>query len=119
MPYVHPDVLDSGLSVLDEATATLHLCSARPTTRAEALSLSLGNKAGITISAPADRSPSGRKVTISAVSVGTVTAAGTATHYAVIDATRLLVEGTLTAPVVCPLGGTFETAAVDIGKPGA
>lgn len=90
--YLHTDVLDLGLTEITEATA-LHLCSAEPTNRSTAISLSLGNKTTPVVSAPGDSSGLsiiGRKVTISSVSDGAGTKNGDATYWALIDGSRLL-----------------------------
>ncbi|MGB2046020.1 MAG: hypothetical protein ACPHUD_09840, partial [Porticoccaceae bacterium] len=89
-------------------------------TYAEATSTyTLGNQTSIAISAPADRSGGGRKVTMSASSGGTVTGTGTATHYAIVDTgnSRLLVTGSLTASQSVTSGNTFSLEALDVGIP--
>jgi hypothetical protein len=118
MPYLHPDVLDSGLNVLTSASSkVLHICPSEPADRSAAISSSLGNKTGFTIGSPANRSPSGRKVTTGAVSDGSVTATGTASHYAIIDGTRLLAAGALQSSQAVTSGNAFTLGAFDIGIP--
>lgn len=94
---VHDDVLDGALSVIRTNATTYHICSAEPTSRATAISLSLGNAAvtstDFTLAAG---DVSGRKVTV-AQKTGTVSANGTATHAAIIDGTRLLLVTTVTS----------------------
>jgi hypothetical protein len=121
MSYINPRVLDSGLSILTSEANRLHWCSAEPTSYALAVSLSLGNKASPTVGSPADRTPSGRKVTVSAISNGTCTATGTATHWALVDTvnSRLLATKTLAASQAVTNGDTITSAAFDIGIPGA
>lgn len=124
MAYLHSDVLDNGLSVLTNATSTvLHLCHTAPTDRSEALSYSVGNKSAPTIGSPGARSPSGRKVTVAAITDGTITATSTGTaddaeYWAIIDASRLLAAGSLSAAQLVTNGNTFTLAAFDIGIPG-
>ena len=118
--FLHNDVFDSGLSVLDTATATLYICSQQPATLAEANSTyALGNKSGITIGAPADRSGGGREVTVSAITGGIVTGAGTqtATHWAIVDATRLLATNAISPTQSVTNGNTFSLASFTIGIP--
>ncbi|BAQ90236.1 putative metalloprotease [uncultured Mediterranean phage uvMED] len=113
-------VYDNGLTILDTEASRLDICSQEPTTYAEATSThSLGNATSISISAPADRTGGGRKVTLSAVSGGAVSATGTATHFALTDVsnTRLLATGSLTASQAVTLGNSFATTALDIGIP--
>ena len=79
-------VYDNGLTVLDTEANRVDICSAEPSTYTAATSTNtLGNTTSITISAPADGDTSGRKVTLSAISGASVTATGTATHFAITD----------------------------------
>lgn len=115
-------VFDAALSKLDTEATHLYLCSQEPTTFAQANSTyALANKASISIGAPADRTPNGRKVTLAAITDGTVTATGTATHWAIVDTTnsRLLATNALTASQAVTSGNTFTFAALDIGLPDA
>ena len=120
MATIADRVLDEGLSVLDLEANAVHINSQEATTYAEATSThTLGNSTSVTISAPADRSGGGRKVTMSAISDGSVTATGTATHYAIVDTvnSRLLVTGSLTASQAVTSGNTFSLEALDVGIP--
>lgn len=113
-------VYDNGLTVLDTEANRVDICSAEPTTYAGATSTStLGNTTSITISAPEDGDTSGRKVTLSAITGGNVTATGTATHFAITDTTnsRLLVTGSLSSSQSVTSGNTFSLTAVDIEIP--
>jgi len=88
---VHNDVLDAALNVIKSNATTMTACSAEPTSRAEALSLSLADVAvatgDFTIS---DGDTSGRKLAVAAKSAVPVDVTGNPTHIALIDATRLL-----------------------------
>lgn len=113
-------VLDNGLTVLDTEANKILICSAQPTTYTEANSTyALGNSTTLSIGAPAARSPSGRQVTVAAVSDGTVTANGTATHYAIVDTvnSRLLATAPLTSSQVVYSGNSFTLASFTIGIP--
>lgn len=113
-------VYDTGLSSLDTEADILHLCSAQPATYAEALSLALGSKSSLSISAPVDRAGGGRKVTVAAIaSGGNIAISGTATHYAIVHsaATRLLAANSLGALQAYTAGDTFTMPAFDIGIP--
>lgn len=122
MAYLNPRVLDNGLEALIAEGTRVDLCSDEPVSFAEATSgLTLCNKTGVTLTGPADRSPTGRKAAIPAVTDGTVTATGTATHWAVSDpvGSRLLAAGALSASQVVTSGNAWSLAAViDIGMPG-
>lgn len=67
------------------------------------------------------RAPSGRRVTVAAIADGSVTATGTATHWAITDTAngRLLATGALAASQLVTSGNTFTLGAFDAGIPGA
>lgn len=120
MSYLNDRVLDNGLTVLDTEANRLDICSAEPTTYAQATSTyTLGNKTSLSVGAPGDRSPSGRKVTVAAITDGTVTGTNTATHWAITDTgnSRLLAAGALSASQAVTSGNTFTLAAFDVGIP--
>lgn len=120
MAYLNDRIFDNGLTVLDTEANRLDICSAAPTTYAEATSTyTLGNKTSLSVGSPADRSPSGRKVTVAAITDGTVTANGTATHVAVVDTvnSRLLAVQALSASQAVTSGNTFTLPAFDVGIP--
>lgn len=120
MASIADRVLDNGLTVLDTEANRVDLTSQEATTYAEATSTyTLGNKTSISITAPADRTGGGRKVTLEAIADGSITGTGTATHYAIVDTanSRLLVTGTLTASQSVTTGNTFSLEALDIGIP--
>jgi hypothetical protein len=113
-------VYDNGLTVLDTEANRVDICSQEPTTYAQATSTyTLGNETTITISAPTDGDTSGRKVTLSAISGASVTATGTATHYAITDTSnsRLLATGSISPSQAVTSGNTFSLTAVDIEIP--
>ena len=112
-------VFDAGLNVLDTEANRIDICSQEPTTYAAATSTyTLGNSTSLSIGAPADRSGGGREVTVSAISDGSVTSSGTATHYAITDTvnSRLLVTGSFTSQSVTS-GNSFSLASFTVGIP--
>lgn len=120
MAFLNDRVFDNGLTVLDTEADRLDICSQAPTTYAEATSTyTLGNKTSLSVGAPADRSPSGRKVTVAAITDGTVSGTGTATHVAIVDTvnSRLLATQALSASQAVTSGNTFTLPAFDIGIP--
>lgn len=122
MPLFADFLMDLALANLDTNANRLDICSAEPTSYAQATStLTLGNKTSLSVGAPADRTPNGRKVTVATFSDGAVTATGTATHWAITDTTnsRLLATGALAASQAVTNGNTFSLAAFDIGIPDA
>jgi hypothetical protein len=120
MAFLNDRVFDNGLTVLDTEANKITITSAEATTYTEGnATFALGDSTSLSISAPADRTGGGRKVTVSTVSDGEVTATGTATHYAILDTvnSRLLAAGSLTASQVVTLGNVFTLTSLDIGIP--
>lgn len=120
MAFLHDDILDVALQTITDATSkVLHICSAEPTSRAEAISLSLGSKSAPTVGSPENGDSNGRKVVISAITDGSVTADGTAGYWALIDGTKLLATKALNATQVVTNGNPFTLPAIDITIPDA
>lgn len=120
MPRLENPVYDAALQVLIDDGDRLDLCSQEPTSYTEATSTySLGNQTTITIGTIADGDVSGRKVTVSATTGGSIGTTGTATHYAISDTTgtQLLAAGELTTSQQVVSGNTFTTDAFDIEIP--
>ena len=119
--YLNDRVYDNGLTVLDTEANILHICSAQPASYAEIATYTLGNKALAAggIGAPAARTPNGRKVTVAAITDGSVTGTGTATHYAIADSgnSRLLAANSMSASQAVTSGNPFTLGAFDIGIP--
>jgi len=113
-------VFDNGLTVLDTEANKITITSQESTTYASANSThALGSSTSLSIGAPADRSGGGREVTVSAISDGSVSATGTATHYAILDTSnsRLLATGSLSASQSVTNGNSFTLASFKIGIP--
>lgn len=113
-------VFDNGLTVLDTEANAIHITSQEATTYANATSTyTLGNSTSLSIGAPQDRSGGGREVVVAAITDGSVTGTGTATHYAIVDTSnsRLLATGSLTASQSVTTGNTFTLSSVAIGIP--
>lgn len=120
MAFLNDRVFDNGLTVLDTEANAIHVTSAEATDYTEATSTyTLGNSTSLSIGAPADRTGGGRKVTVAAISDGSITGTGTVTHYAIVDTTnsRLLATAALTASQSVTNGNTFTLATFDIGIP--
>ena len=120
MASLNNRVFDNGLTVLDTEANKLLITSQEATTYAEGNSTyALGNSTSLSIAAPADRTGGGREVTAAAISDGSVTGNGTATHYAIVDTvnSRLLATGSLTASQVVSSGNTFSLGSFTIGIP--
>ena len=120
MATLNDRVFDNGLTVLDTEANAIHVTSQEATTYAEATSTySLGNSTSLSIGAPQDRTGGGREVVVAAITDGSVTGTGTATHYAIVDTvnSRLLATSTLTASQAVTSGNTFTLSSVAIGIP--
>jgi hypothetical protein len=112
-------VFDNGLTVLDTEANAIHITSAEATSFANVSSVTLGNSTSLSIGAPQDRAGGGREVVVAAITDGSVTGTGTATHYAIVDtvSSRLLATSTLTASQAVTSGNTFTLSSVAIGIP--
>jgi hypothetical protein len=113
-------VFDNGLTVLDTEANKITITSQEATTYANGNSTyALGSSTSLSIGAPADRSGGGREVTVAAISDGSVSGTGTATHYAILDTTnsRLLATGSLSASQSVTTGNSFTLASFKIGIP--
>lgn len=109
--YAHSDVIDAALNVIKNNCTRMTLCSAQPTTFAEAnATYMLGSvtmaSGDFTVAAG---DTSGRKVTVAAKTGISVTNAGTGNHVALLDVanSKLLFVTTCAAQAVSS-GGTFD-----------
>jgi hypothetical protein len=120
MATLNDRVLDSGLSVLDTEANKIVVTSQEATTFTNAnATYALGNSTSLSIAAPTDRSGGGREVVVAAITDGSITGTGTATHYAIVDTnnSRLLATSTLSASQSVTSGNTFTLASFTIGIP--
>lgn len=120
MAFLHDDIMDAGLNVIKNNTEKLWICSALPATFAEASSTyALGYKATPAFTGPANGDASGRKLTVDAITGGTVSGTGTATHWALTDdsESKLLAAQELNASQGVTSGNTFSLTAFDIELP--
>lgn len=113
-------VLDAALSKLDTEANRIDITSQEATSYAEATSTyTLGNSTSVSFGAPEDGDVSGRKTACAAISDGSVTGSGTATHYSITDTlnSRLLCTGSLTTSQSVVSGNTFTVATFDVEIP--
>ena len=95
LAYLADSVLDNGLDYLTTNGTRVDLCSAISTDWSTLLTVTRGNKAGVTVGNPEDGT-SGRKVVVPAVTGGTVTSTGACDYWALSDGTgELLASGLL------------------------
>lgn len=116
MAFINDEVFDQGLDYADTNGTRIDICSQEPTTYAEATSTyTLGNKTGLNTGATQNGASSGRRVIVPAITDGTVTGTGTASHWALTDGSAILVAtGALSASQGVTSGNTFTLDAISI-----
>lgn len=121
MPYMNDTAYDALLNNIKNNATRLDICSSEPANYTEATSTyTLGNKTSIGFTGPADRTPNGRKITVNAISGGSVTGTATAGYWAITDAAAVLyAASSLSASQAVTSGNTFSVTAFDIGVPDA
>lgn len=115
MAFLNDNVFDSGLSWADTNGTRIDICSVDPVgTYATVTANTLGNDT-VNTGAPANGSPDGRAVTVPAITAGSVTGTGTATHWALTNGTdTVIASGSLTASQAVTSGNTFTLDAITI-----
>jgi len=116
MAFISDEIFDQGLDYADTNGTRIDVCSQEPTTYAQATSTyTLGNKTGLNTGATEDGATDGRRVQVPAITDGSVTATGTASHWALTDGTSaLLATGSLTSSTAITSGDTFTLDAISI-----
>lgn len=123
--HVENYVLDNGLGAgLKTIASHIYICNAEPTTYSTATvtgTNALGSKnfgAGAVVpgAIAAGTATNSRKVTTAGFTDGVVSQAGSATWWAIVDATnsRLLAVGQLSSTLVVATGSPFALPAFDI-----
>lgn len=119
--FLSDNILDNGLQYITTNGGALHICSAQPATYTEATSTyTLGSKTSPTIGSPVDGATSGRRVIVSAITDGTVSGTGTASHYAIVKTTattELLAAEALSASQAVTSGNPFTLTSFSITLP--
>jgi len=91
-------VLDGAFDIIKNNCTVMHVCNAEPTTRAEAISMSLADVAMASGDfTNGEGAVDGRKVTVAAKSAVPVDVTGAAIWIALISATLLLLRTTCTS----------------------
>lgn len=116
MAYINDEVFDQGLDYADTNGTRIDICSQEPASYAAATSTyTLGNKTGLNTGATQNGATDGRRVIVPAITDGTVTATGTATHWALTDGSAVLIAtGALSASQAVTSGNTFTLDAISI-----
>jgi len=119
MAFINDSALDAALNDINDGDR-VDICSSEPSNYTEATSTNtLGNKTSVSVGSPAAGDTSGRKVTIPAITDGSVTADGTASHWALSDVTgtELKAAQDLTSTQAVTNGNDFSLGALDIEFP--
>lgn len=118
MVFLTDEALDQGLDYLDTNGTRIDICSQEPTTYTEATSTyTLGNDT-VNTGATQDGASSGRRVIVPAITAGSVTGTGTATHWALTDGASLfLAAQSLSSSQGVTSGNTFSLTAISITIP--
>jgi hypothetical protein len=111
--WISDEVRDQGLDYADTNGTKIDILSAAVTTFAGIAGVTLGNKTGLNTGATQDGAVDGRRVITPAITDGSVTGTGTATHWALSDGTAILVAvGPLSASQGVTSGNTFTLDAI-------
>ena len=114
MAYINDEVYDQGLDYADTNGTRIDICSSEPATQGAIAGVSLGNDT-VNTGATAAGATDGRRVIVPAITAGSVTATGTATHWALSNGSSILVAtGALSASQAVTSGNTFTLDAVSI-----
>lgn len=114
MAYINDNVYDSGLAYAVTNGTVITICSSEPANYAGIAAVTLGSKTGLTMGSPANGATDGRKIATPSITDGSVSATGTATHWALHDGSSVLVAtGALSASQAVTSGNTFTLAAFD------
>ena len=116
MPYLNDEVFDQGLDYADTNGTRIDICSQEPTSYTEATSTyTLGNKTGLNTGATEAGATDGRRVIVPAITDGTVSGTGTASHWALTDGSAILVAtGALSSTQAVTSGNTFTLDAISL-----
>lgn len=117
-PFIYDEAFDSGLDNIDTLGTRIDICSQEPATYGEATTdgtYSLGFKAGLNTGATEAGAVDGRRVIVPAITDGAVTETGTATHWALTNASdTLLATGALSSSQGVTDGNEFTLDAISI-----
>lgn len=116
MAAMNDSVFDAGLATITTNGTRIDITSVDPgTTYATVTANTLGNDTVTTGAAANASSGTGRSVTVPAITAGSVTGTGTATHWALTNGTSTVyASGALTASQAVTSGNTFSLDAIEI-----
>ena len=115
MAFLIDTVFDSGLTILDTNGTQIDITTSEINAWASLAAATLGNDT-VNTGAPAAGTPSGRGVTVPAITAGSVTGTGAATHWCLSNGTdTVYAAGTLTGGgQTVTSGNTFTLDAITI-----
>ena len=115
MAFINDNVFDQGLNWADTNGTRIDITSVDPVgVYATVTANTLGN-ATVNTGAPQDGVTDGRRVVVPAITSGSVTGTGTATHWALTDgASNVIASGALSASQAVTSGNTFTLDAISI-----
>ena len=113
--FISDSVFDSGLSYADTNGTRIDIVSTDPTgVYATVTTNTLGNDT-VNTGAPQAGATDGRRVIVPAITAGSVTGTGTATHWALTNGTNTVIaSGALSASQAVTSGNTFTLDAISI-----
>ena len=117
---IDTSVLDLGLTNFHNIATRIDILSAEPSVYGDIATYTLGDNvwsAGSAVGAPAAGDVSGRKVTTTAITAGTVTGSGTVAYWSITDGTTLLACGVLSTSQAVYSGNSFTLGAFKIELP--
>lgn len=115
MVFISDEVFDAGLDYADTNGDSLTITSTDPggvyaTVTANALAVEVVNTGATT-----DGVVDGRRVVVPAITAGSITATGTASHWALTDGTAVVIaSGALTATQAVTSGNSFTLDAISV-----
>lgn len=113
--YINDEVFDQGLDYADTNGTRIDILSQAVTTYGDIATYTLGNKTSLNTGATQAGATDGRRVIVPAITDGTVTGTGTVTHWALSDASAVLIAcGPLSASQAVTSGNTFTLDAISI-----
>lgn len=115
---VHDSILDKGLEELRLKAKKIHACTSQPANFAGVAAVSVGVVA-TTNGAVTDRTPDGRQIVLTPATGGTYTAAGTVSHYAIVDdtASLLLIADAVAVAKAVNSGDPIQLGTLTVSLP--
>ena len=115
MPFINDEVFDQGLDYADTNGTRIDICSTDPGgVYATVTANTLGNDT-VNTGVTQDGATDGRRVIVPAITAGSVTGTGTATHWALTNGTSTVIaSGALSASQAVTSGNTFTLDAISI-----